>query len=49
MMVDFWMSKLVKSFGSTSTRVVECALMMRRDDVETSKGVIQQLKIAKAR
>ena len=47
MIVDFWMSKLVKSFGSSSTRVVECALMMRQDGIETSKGVVQQLKIAK--
>ncbi|GMI00997.1 hypothetical protein TrLO_g5995 [Triparma laevis f. longispina] len=45
--VDFWMSKLVKSFGSSSTRVVECVLLMRSLEPTTRKTILTEMKLLK--
>ncbi len=43
--VDYWMSKLVKTFGSSSTLVVESVLVMRNDRVEVKKSILEQVKV----
>ncbi|GMH47592.1 hypothetical protein TrVE_jg8270 [Triparma verrucosa] len=45
--VDFWMSKLVKSFGSSSTRVVECVLLMRSWTPTVRKTILTEMKLLK--
>ena len=44
MIEEFWMSKLVKSFGRSSSRVVECVLAMRMESGSQVKGVMSNLR-----